>query len=238
MIATDEAWCRMPASSALASATALRVPADVGALVVLVVGRHVIDGGEVEEVVDVAAVLVDPALLDAEALLREVADDGRDALAALPGLGQLRQALLRALAHEHEDLALAVAQQLLHEMAADEAGGAGDEVGQSVSSLGTAQAYTPVPAPPRPSPPANRAAPADRVGEDARGRPAPPARARPPAAGRSPRAPRGDRRASSPAGRRRAPRPSRARARGARRRAPPRSPGPWRAPRRRRPCGR
>ena len=43
---------------------------------------------------DLAAVLVDPALLDAEALLREVADDGRDALAALPVLGQLRQALL------------------------------------------------------------------------------------------------------------------------------------------------
>ena len=66
----------------------------VGALVVLVRGRHVVDGGEMEEVLDVAAVLVDPALLDTEALPREVADDGRDALAALPVLGQLRQALL------------------------------------------------------------------------------------------------------------------------------------------------
>ena len=65
----------MPASSALASSTALRVPVDVGALVVLVVGGHVVDRGEVEEVLDLAAVLVDPALLDAEALLREVADD-------------------------------------------------------------------------------------------------------------------------------------------------------------------
>ena len=55
-----------------------------------------------EEVLDVAAVLVYPALLDTEALVREVADDRRDALAALPVLGQLRQALLRALADERE----------------------------------------------------------------------------------------------------------------------------------------
>ena len=73
--ATDEAWCRMPASSALASATALRVPVTLARSLASSVGGHVVDGGEVEEVVDLAAVLVDPGLLDAEALLREVADD-------------------------------------------------------------------------------------------------------------------------------------------------------------------
>jgi hypothetical protein len=53
----------------------------------------------VEEVVDLAAVLLDPRLVHAEAGLREVAHHGRHARAARPALGELRQALLRALAH-------------------------------------------------------------------------------------------------------------------------------------------
>ena len=110
--------------------------------------------------VDRAAVLVDPGLVDAEALLREVADHRRDAVAALPALDELLEPLPRALAHEHEDLALAVAQQLLHEVAADEARGPGDEIAHRVLLPGGRQAYTPAPAPPRPSPPAKRAAPA------------------------------------------------------------------------------
>ena len=211
---------------------------DVGALVALVVGGHVVDRGEVEEVVDLAAVLVDPGLVDAEALLREVADDRRDALAALPALDQLRQALLRALAHEHVDVALAVAQQLLDEVAADEAGGAGDEVAQSGllpgerASLYAGRRLRRAPRRPRSGPRRRRRR------RRPWGRPAPPAPARRPAAGRSPRGRRGGRRASSPGGRPRGPRPSRARARGARRRARPRSAGPWPAPRRCRRAGR
>ncbi len=84
--------------------------------------------------VDLAAVLLDPRVVDPEPLVREVADDGRHAIAAVPALDELGQPLARALADEHEDLALAVAQQLLHEMAADEARGPGDEVGHVVSS--------------------------------------------------------------------------------------------------------
>ncbi len=79
--------------------------------------------------VDLALVLVDPGRVDAEALLRQVADDGLDALAAVPPGDQLLELAARALAHQHVDVALAVAQQLLDEVPADEAGGAGDEVG-------------------------------------------------------------------------------------------------------------
>ena len=77
---------------------------------------------------------------------------------------------------------------------------------------GERQAYTPAPAPPRPSPPAKRAAPGHRVGEHRgaglRLQREPVGRA----AGRSPRSRRGGRRASSPGGSARGPRPSPARA--------------------------
>ena len=92
---------------------------------------------------------------------------------------------MRALAHEHVDLALALLQQPLDQAAPDEAGRSCHEVGHRSSSLSRigracrARRYAPAPAPapPRPSPAAKRAAPARAVLEHLRARPAPPARA-------------------------------------------------------------
>ena len=57
---------------------------DVEALVALLVGGHVVDRGEVEEVVDLAAVLGDPGVADAEVGLGQVADHGVDAIGVGP----------------------------------------------------------------------------------------------------------------------------------------------------------
>jgi hypothetical protein len=71
---------------------------------------------------------------DAEHGLGDVAGDGLDAAARAPALDQLVEPAARPLAHEHVDVALAL-QQALDQMAADEAGPAGDEVAQPVLLL-------------------------------------------------------------------------------------------------------
>ncbi len=145
--------------------------ADVQPLVELVGRGHVVDRGEVEEVLDPAAVLLDPRVVVAEVALLQVADDGLDALGVRPARDQRVELVARVLAHEDVHVALAVAQQLLDEMAPDEAGRAGHVVAQESSlpaGIGrqpmprwaVPAIYTPAPAPPRPSPAAKRAAPA------------------------------------------------------------------------------
>ena len=102
---------------------------DVEALVDLVGGRHVVHRGEVEEVLDRAVQAADLLVGQAEARLLQIADDGLDALGGVgaPALDERGEAVTRALAHEHVDVALAL-EQLLHEMAADEAGRARHEI--------------------------------------------------------------------------------------------------------------
>ncbi len=157
------------------------------------------------------------AVVHAEQRLREIADDRLDARLRLgaPALDQLVQAVHRALAHEHVDVALAL-EQLLDEVAADEPGRAGDEVAQRISpwcrDLGGNPTCPRRPVrhvPPRPRS-GRRRGPRRRC---ARGRGGPRARGPARAAGPARRArPRG-RSAASPAGTRRASRPARARAR-------------------------
>ena len=106
-------------------------PLDVGDPLRLGVRLHVVDRGEVEEVIDLAAEPLDVGVGDPEAALREVADDPDDALLVdAPAVPELRQPPLRALAYEHVDRPLALEQQL-DEVTADEAGCAGDEIRHS-----------------------------------------------------------------------------------------------------------
>ena len=100
---------------------------DVHRLVGLVVGRQVVDRGEVEEVVDAAAVLVDPGLVDAEPVGSEVADDGHDPV-GVPHLDHRLQTGERPLADQREDRALAMVEQLLDQVSSDESRGARDQV--------------------------------------------------------------------------------------------------------------
>jgi hypothetical protein len=92
---------------------------------------HVVDRGEMEDVVDPAAVLLDPRVVHPETRELEVADHGLDALGLRPAGQQRVEPLARALAHEDVDVALAVAQQLLHQVAPDEAGRASHEIRHS-----------------------------------------------------------------------------------------------------------
>ena len=133
--AIEETWCRRSASIARASSTACVVPPTLTAVFSSARRRHVVDGGEMEEVLDLAAQLGDLLLLDAEQRAAQVADDRLHAFAGgragddAPALDQVVEALQRGLAHEHVDLALAFVEQLLDEAAPDEAGRSCDEVG-------------------------------------------------------------------------------------------------------------
>ena len=101
---------------------------DVRALRGLLVGLDVVDGRQVEEVVDR---LVEA--LDAEPGLREVARHRHEPpLGGVEPLGQRVELAARALAYQRIDGAIAL-QQLGHQMPADEAGRAGDEVIQKSS---------------------------------------------------------------------------------------------------------
>ena len=97
----------------------VRRAADVDRRVQLRRGGHVIDRGEVEEVLDLAAQLGHLLLLDAEQRAAQVADHGLDAFAGAragddaPACDQVLEPLERGLAHEHVDLALAFVEQLL-----------------------------------------------------------------------------------------------------------------------------
>jgi hypothetical protein len=104
---------------------------DVEAAVALLVGGHVVDRGEVEEVLDAGE---RPAVLigDAEIGLGEVAGDGLDPVGAIAGRrSQALELVLGALAHQHMDVAFAL-EQPLDEMPTYEAGGSRDEVAHPV----------------------------------------------------------------------------------------------------------
>ncbi len=96
-----------------------------------------------EEVIDVPAEQLQIGVGDAEARLGQVADDADDALViGSPAVAQLLQPTLRALPHEHVDRALALEQQL-NQIAPDEAGCTGDEVGHGHSPLYLLDRYGP-----------------------------------------------------------------------------------------------
>ena len=105
--------------------------ADVEERVLRLVRGHVVDRGEVEEVVHAPAQRVARLRRDAEVGLREVPADGVDAAGAAEPLDDRLELLLAAGAHEHVDLALA-REQPLDQMAADEAGPPRHEVGRHV----------------------------------------------------------------------------------------------------------
>ena len=86
--------------------------ADVQLLVGRGVGGHVVDRRQVEEVVDAAAVLADPAFVHAQPVRRQVPDDGDHPVRA-PGLDEGLHAGQGRLAAEHEDGAVPVVDQLL-----------------------------------------------------------------------------------------------------------------------------
>ena len=113
-------------------------PVHVGLARALLVGLHVVDRREVEEVVDL---LVE--VLDAEGRLRQVAVDRDDAVIGPEAGEDLVEAPARTLADEGVDRALAL-EQRLEEVPADEARGPGDEVIQDrplLRSVARARVY-------------------------------------------------------------------------------------------------
>ena len=101
---------------------------DVRAAVGLLVGGHVVDGREVEEVVDALELLCGPRRRRRAAAPSRSPMTGtmRPVLGA-PARHQLLEPRARALAHQHVDGALPL-EQPLDQMPPDEAGGPGDEV--------------------------------------------------------------------------------------------------------------
>ena len=127
--------CTQPGLDRLGELDHVAGALDVGDPLGLGVGGHVVDRREVEEVVDVAVQALEVLVGDAEPRLGEVADDADDAvLVDAPAVAQLLEAPLGALADEHVDRPLAL-EQLLDQVAADEAGRAGDEVAHLGSAL-------------------------------------------------------------------------------------------------------
>ena len=100
-----------------------RVPRalDVRAVLRVGVGGEVVDGREVEEVVDLAVESLDLGVVDGQPRLGEVADDGDDPVVVAQPLLQRVQLVERAGPGEAVDLALAVVEELREEEAADEA---------------------------------------------------------------------------------------------------------------------
>jgi hypothetical protein len=102
---------------------------DVGALGGLFVSLHVVDRGEVEQVVDAFV-----EALDSEPGLRQVPGHRDDAaVRGVETLDERVELAARALADEHVDSSLAL-EQLGHEVPSDEARRAGDEVVQESST--------------------------------------------------------------------------------------------------------
>ena len=90
--------------------------------------ERMIERWETDRVVPVVGDLSAELLgVDAQLGLPEVTDHRHDAPRP-PALGEGVQTAPRAIPDQHEDLAVAVVDELLHEVSADEAGGAGHEV--------------------------------------------------------------------------------------------------------------
>src|SRR5213078_3287145 len=94
---------------------------------------EIVDRGQMKEVVDLAGEFFCVAFRDAEIFLRQIAYDRDDLIVSgAPVRLELRQFFLGALANENVNRFPAL-QQIGDEKAADESGGAGDEVGHEVS---------------------------------------------------------------------------------------------------------
>jgi hypothetical protein len=117
-------------------------PAHVEQRVARLVGGHVVDRGEVEDVLDALQRLA-VGLRDAEHRLREVAHHGLDPLGGAPAGDQLVELLPGALADEDVDVSLAL-EQALDQVPADEAGRPRDEVAQRFLLLGPLMAREPI----------------------------------------------------------------------------------------------
>ena len=114
---------------------------DVGDPVALLVGGHVVDRREVEEVVDRAVQLIDGGVVEAEARLGQVAGDRLDPCpTARAGGGdpllrdQRLKLVARSLTYEHVDVSVAL-QQARDKVSPDEPGRARDEIGHVASLL-------------------------------------------------------------------------------------------------------
>src|SRR5947207_13860823 len=105
---------------------------DVRLLLRLSGSLEIVDRGQMKKMVDLAGKFFCIAFAYAEILLRQVADDRDDLLlGSAPVRTELGELFLRALANQHVDRFSAL-QQIGDEKAADESGGAGDEVGHEV----------------------------------------------------------------------------------------------------------
>ena len=105
-------------------------PLDVGQVLAVGVGGEVVDGRDVEEVLDLAAEAFDLVGFDAQSVAGEVADHRDDpvVLVVEPRL-QIIDAVQRAGATQAVDLPLPVREEFGEQESPDEAGRTGDEVG-------------------------------------------------------------------------------------------------------------
>jgi hypothetical protein len=106
---------------------------DVERLVALLVGGHVVDRRQVEEMADLPAVLVDPVVVDAQGGGLEVADDDLDPLLRpVRPLGDqsvdLRQ---RPIANDDVDVPVTLAEERMDEVPTDESRCSRDHVGHA-----------------------------------------------------------------------------------------------------------
>ncbi len=115
----------------------MRRAADVHRRVALGRRGHVVDGGEVEEVGDLATQLGHLLLLDPQQRTAQVADHRLDPLRGRrsrddrPTLDQIVEPSERALAHKYVHLVLALLQQPLHQTPSDEPRCSCNEIGHS-----------------------------------------------------------------------------------------------------------
>ena len=105
----------------------------VDAIAGRIVHVHVVDGGEVEKVVDLALELLQVGRAD-QAFSRDVAGDHVQAVGGLAeALLQRLELVGRGFAHQHVDRGVLAREQALEQELADETGGTGDEVVHGVS---------------------------------------------------------------------------------------------------------
>ena len=110
---------------------------DVGDDLALCVRLQVVDGRQVEEMLDLAGQFLLVGLGHSEHRLAQVTDDRHGTfLGGLPVLEQRRHLVEALLAHEEVDRRAAAGEQFLDEALADETGRAGDEVRHRMSPPG------------------------------------------------------------------------------------------------------